>query len=190
MNGEAKTMTTVADEITALFVHKGRSAYFGEAVSQLEHALQTAHFAQQAGASPALVVAALVHDIGHLVADTPEDIADLGIDAKHEEIGQKWLTARFSTEVVEPVYLHVSAKRYLCATSSSYLGKLSPASVQSLALQGGPMTSDEVREFKAHRYHREALALRAWDDQAKIPNLVTPSLGEYKALINMVAAQI
>ena len=182
-------MATVADEVTAFFAEKGESAYFGEAVSQLEHALQAAHFAQQDGAAPALIVAALVHDIGHLVADTSENIADLCIDARHEEAGEKWLAARFGKDVVEPAHLHVSAKRYLCATDVSYFGKLSLASVQSLALQGGPMTADEVRAFEENEYYREALLLRSWDDKAKIPNLATPPLEEYRELLNTVAAR-
>ena len=92
-----------------------KASYFGEPVSQLEHALQAAWFAQREQAKPHLVVAALVHDIGHLVEDIPEDTADLGIDAKHEELGELWLSKRFGAEVVAPVYLHVSAKRYpLC----------------------------------------------------------------------------
>jgi len=184
-----RNMETVADEVTAIFAKKGESAYFGEDVSQLEHALQAAYFAQQEGAPPALVVAALVHDIGHLVEDTAENIADLGIDAKHEEIGQSWLSARFGQDVFEPAFLHVSAKRYLCATDSSYFGKLSAASVQSLALQGGPMTASEVREFEANKFYREALSLRHWDDQAKVPNLETPPLDAYRGLVNSVATR-
>ena len=180
---------TVADEVTAIFAQKGESAYFGEDVSQLEHALQAAHFAQEEGATLSLVVAALVHDIGHLVEDIPEDTADLGIDARHEELGQHWLASRFGKDVFEPVYLHVSAKRYLCATDTGYFGKLSAASVQSLALQGGPMTADEVREFEANQYYREAVALRSWDDKAKIPGFPTRSLDEYRDLINQVSTK-
>lgn len=182
-------MATVAEEVTNFFAAKGESAYFGEQVSQLEHALQAAYFARQDCATPALVVAALVHDIGHLLAGTPENIADMGVDAHHEEVGKKWLAARFGNDVVEPVHLHVAAKRYLCATDSTYLGKLSRASVQSLALQGGPMTPDEVREFEQNQYYREAVSLRAWDDKAKIQNFPTPPLEEYRELLNSVAAQ-
>jgi phosphonate degradation associated HDIG domain protein len=182
-------MRTVAEEVLDLFAKKGEFAYYGEDVSQLEHALQAAYCAREAGASDALIVAALVHDIGHLVEDNPEDIADLGIDAKHEAIGQHWLAARFGKDVFEPVHLHVNAKRYLCATDGSYFGKLSAASIQSLALQGGPMTESEILEFEAHEFYREAVALRTWDDKAKIQGLAVPTLEEYRDLLNAVAGR-
>jgi [1-hydroxy-2-(trimethylamino)ethyl]phosphonate dioxygenase len=177
-------VTTVADEVMAIFAVKGQSAYFGEDVSQLEHALQAAYCAQRSGAGAAFTVAALLHDIGHLIEETPEDIADLGIDAKHEELGHAWLSRRFNKEVFEPAYLHVSAKRYLCATDPAYLGKLSAASVQSLKLQGGPMSAAEVKAFEANEYYREAVALRHWDDEAKIVGLKTPPLEFYREMIN------
>lgn len=180
-------MAMVADEIFTLFAKKGETAYYGEAVSQLEHALQAAQCAEQEGASDALIVAALVHDIGHILEDIPEDTADLGIDAKHEEIGERWLAERFAKNVVEPVCLHVNAKRYLCATDSSYFGKLSPASAQSLALQGGVMTADEVREFEKNEFYRDAIVLRKFDDEAKIPGLPTRTLEDYRETLNRVS---
>jgi len=121
----------VVDEICDLFATKGHAAYVGEPVSQLEHALQAAHHAEQAGASDALVVAALLHDIGHLVHKLPEDAADHGIDTRHEQLGQAWLARSFGPAVTEPIRLHVPAKRYLCATDADYVAHLSAASVQS-----------------------------------------------------------
>lgn len=180
-------MATVADEVIAIFASRGQSAYYGEDVSQLEHALQAANCAQMESASPSLIVAALVHDIGHLLEDVPEDTADLGIDAKHEEIGQEWLERRFGKSVFEPVYLHVNAKRYLCATEPQYFGQLSAASIQSLELQGGPMSVDEVEAFERNEFYREAVALRRWDDKAKVPGLETPPIDEYRELLNEVA---
>ncbi len=180
-------MAKVSDEVMAIFAAKGKSAYYGEDVSQLEHALQAACCAQRDQASSSLVVAALVHDIGHLLEDIPEDTADLGIDAKHEEIGQDWLARRFGKEVSEPVYLHVSAKRYLCATDPTYLEKLSAASLQSLALQGGPMTPAEVSAFESNEFYKDAVALRRWDDAAKIPGLPTPPLSDYRTLLDGAA---
>jgi phosphonate degradation associated HDIG domain protein len=182
-------MQSVADEVMALFAARGQDAYFGEDVSQLEHALQAAQFAREEGAANSLIVAALVHDIGHLVEETPEDIADLGIDAKHEEIGQRWLSARFGKEVYQPVLLHVSAKRYLCATDPTYFGKLSTASVKSLELQGGPMKEAEVINFERHEFYNEALALRHWDDKAKVQGFQTEDLSAYTNIINNTAAR-
>ena len=174
---------SITDEILALFERRGAGAYFGESVSMTEHALQAAYFAQGAAASPGLIVAALLHDIGHLVEEVPDDLADWTADAHHEEIGGHWLAKRFRAEVSEPVRLHVPAKRYLLATDAKYFAKLSPASVITLKLQGGPMTAYEVAKFETERFYREAVRVRQWDDQGKVAGLKTPGLGSYRALI-------
>ena len=118
----------------------------------------------------------------------PDDIADWKTDAHHELTGSRWLAARFGPEVWEPVRLHVPAKRYLCATDPAYFGKLSAASVLTLKLQGGPMSSAEVAAFEAEPYHREAVLVRQWDDQGKIAGLRTPDFNSYRALIDRLAA--
>jgi len=174
---------SITDEILAIFHKRGSDAYFGESVSMTEHALQAAYFAQTAAAPPALIVAALLHDIGHLVDDVPSDIADWTVDAHHEQIGSRWLATRFRPDVSEPVRLHVPAKRYLLATNAKYFAKLSPASVITLKLQGGPMAAHEVAKFETERFHKEAVRVRQWDDQGKVAGLKTPSLGHYRALI-------
>jgi phosphonate degradation associated HDIG domain protein len=174
---------SITDEILAIFHKRGSDAYFGESVSMTEHALQAAYFAQTAAAPPALIVAALLHDIGHLVDDVPSDIADWTVDAHHEQIGSRWLATRFRPDVSEPVRLHVPAKRYLLATNAKYFAKLSPASVITLKLQGGPMAAHEVAKFETERFHKEAVRVRQWDDQGKVAGLKTPSLGRYRALI-------
>lgn len=177
----------VVDEIFRIFASRGDTAYFGEPVSQTEHALQAAHRAEQEGAPQALVVAALLHDVGHLVHGMGEDIADQGVDARHEAAGEAWLARHFPAAVTEPVKLHVAAKRYLCRVDPAYFSQLSPASVQSLALQGGPFGDDEAREFEEHQYYREAVRLRRWDDAAKIPGLDVPSLEHYRPALDAVA---
>jgi len=174
---------SVIDEILAIYARRGALAYFGEEVSTTEHSLQAAYFAQQSAATPSLVVAALLHDIGHLVEEVPDDIADWTVDGRHEQIGGRWLAQRFEPQVSEPVRLHVPAKRYLCATDAGYFAKLSPASVLTLQLQGGPMSAREAAEFECERYYREAVRIRQWDDQGKIAGLATPSLSDYRALI-------
>jgi [1-hydroxy-2-(trimethylamino)ethyl]phosphonate dioxygenase len=178
----------VTEEILAIFQERGSSAYFGEGVSMTEHALQAAYFAQTAAAPSALVVAALLHDIGHLVDAVPSDIADWTVDAHHEEIGSRWLAKRFPPEVWEPVRLHVPAKRYLLATDAGYFAKLSPASVITLKLQGGPMSAHEAASFETERFHKDAVRVRRWDDQGKVAGLKTPGLSHYRALIDELTA--
>ena len=174
-------------EILNCFKCHGHSQYGSEAVSQQEHALQAALFAEQAGAGPALIAAALLHDVGHLLHDLPDDAPERGIDDHHETLAARWLEKRFGAEVVEPVRLHVAAKRYLCATEDDYLSQLSPPSVLSLKLQGGPMSEDEVLKFRSNSHFAAAIALRRWDDAAKIPNLLTPNLEYFAQFLDQAA---
>ena len=174
---------SVVDEILAIYAARGAGAYFGERVSMREHGLQAAHFAAAAGAPSMLVAAALLHDVGHLIVDVPDDIGAWTQDACHEAIGARWLAERFASGVSEPVRLHVAAKRYLCATNPGYFARLSPASVTTLALQGGPMSADQVRTFETEPHHREAVRLRLWDDQGKVEGLKTRELGDYRDLL-------
>ncbi len=171
------------DEVLRVMAERGGGSYFGEPVSQLEHALQAAQLAIAANAPPALVAAALLHDIGHLLQELPENIADEGVDARHEELGYRWLLHRFGPAVAEPVRLHVDAKRYLCRVDTDYCAQLSPSSVQSLALQGGPASAEEAAQFEALEWYREAVQLRRWDDAAKDPHLAVPPLSDYRALL-------
>ncbi len=175
-------MTTL-DELLTLYGRAGSANYFGEAVTQTEHGRQAAHFARLAGASDALVVAALLHDVGHLLQNAPDDLTEWTDDAHHEEVGSRWLAERFGPKVSEPVRLHVPAKRYLCATDRAYLRQLSSASVHTLALQGGPMTAAEVAAFEAEPYYRDAILLRRCDDQGKVAGLATPDFTAYSGLI-------
>ncbi len=174
---------SIADEVFAIFERRGSGAYFGEHVSMTEHALQAAHFAREESAPGELVVAALLHDIGHLIEDVPDELADWTSDARHEETGARWIARRMRAEVAEPVRLHVPAKRYLCATDPNYVAMLSQASIVTLNLQGGPMTPDEVLRFEKDPFHAQAVRLRRWDDQGKVAGLKTPGLNEYRRLI-------
>ena len=180
---------SVIEEVLAVYRERGAGAYFGESVSMTEHGLQAAFFAQAESAPPELVVAALLHDVGHLIEDVPGDIADWTIDAHHEQIGSRWLASRFPAAVSEPVRLHVPAKRYLLATDARYFARLSPASVITLKLQGGPMAAHEVAQFETERFYREAVRVRQWDDQGKVAGLKTPALSDYSALIEEWASR-
>ena len=153
--------------------------YGGEAVTQLEHALQGATLARQQGATSSLVTAALLHDIGHLLHDLPQDAPDEGVDDVHENLAAQFLAAHFTPDVVEPVRLHVEAKRYLCATENGYLQLLSAPSIQSLALQGGPMDKSEVSDFEQSPYYKQAVQLRIWDDSAKDPSVQTAPIESF-----------
>ena len=167
------------DKILKLFEERGDSEYGGEAVTQLEHALQCATMAEQENASSALITAALLHDIGHLVHALPQDAPDQGVDDVHEELGCRYLKSAFGEDVTEPVRLHVPAKRYLCATDDTYMTTLSGPSITSLQLQGGPMSPEEVAEFEAGLFADGAVRLRRWDDLAKVRDLSTPPLEHF-----------
>ena len=179
---------SLAADILVLYLSRGTQAYFGERVSMAEHGLQAAHFARAEAASEALVVAALLHDIGHLLEDPPDAIEEWTLDTRHEEIGARWLARYFDAAVCEPVRLHVRAKRYLCATDAGYLARLSTASVHTLKLQGGPMSASEVTHFESQPFWREAVRVRRWDDQGKVAGLKTLALLDYAPLIERVAA--
>jgi phosphonate degradation associated HDIG domain protein len=178
---------STADEIMALYARCGAQAYFGEAISMTEHGLQAAYFAQQSHAPDTLILAALLHDVGHLTESVADDIADWTKDARHERSGSRWLAGRFGPEISEPVRLHVPAKRYLCATEPAYFRELSPASVTTLKLQGGPMSATEVAAFEAEPYWRDAVRIRRWDDQGKVAGLKTPGFEHYRAMIDRLA---
>jgi [1-hydroxy-2-(trimethylamino)ethyl]phosphonate dioxygenase len=171
------------DEIFAALRERGSGAYLGEPVSITEHMVQSAYAAEQDGAAPTLVAAALLHDYGHLVHDLPEDAADHGIDTRHEEVAVAFLSEHFPPEVVEPIRMHVAAKRYLCAVEPSYRAELSPASIHSLSLQGGPFGPDEVAAFEASPHATDAVRLRRYDDIGKVAGLATPDLEHYRPVL-------
>lgn len=167
---------TPVDEICALYEGRGGELYGGEQVTQLAHALQCVASAEAEGASPALIAAALLHDIGHLLHKLGDDAAERGVDDRHQVGGAKWLRRWFGPEVTEPIRLHVDAKRYLCAVEPGYFDTLSPGSVRSLELQGGRFESDGAAEFIAQPHAADAVRLRRWDEAAKVPGLATPDL--------------
>lgn len=171
-------------ELLKLFEKRGNSRYGGEAVTQLEHALQAATFAEREHAAPSLIAAALLHDVGHLLHELAEDAPEKGVDDEHETLAAAWLAQRFPPAVVAPVAMHVAAKRYLCTVDPEYLSILSAPSIQSLALQGGPMSLDEVARFESRPYYQDAVRLRRWDDAAKIVGMPTPTLDHFVSHLN------
>ena len=138
--------------IKALIEAKGGCQYTGEPVTQLEHALQTAQLAEKAQADAALITASLLHDFGHLSNDMGETPTLRGVDDKHQYHGVLALKGVFAEAVLNPIRLHVDAKRYLCAVDRDYWAGLSEDSKRSLELQGGIFSADEAAQF-----HRAAL---------------------------------
>lgn len=175
-------------ELTTLFNRLGDLRY-GEDVSQLDHAVQTAHHAKLDGAPPALIAAALLHDVGHMMQKAGEDAADHGVDTRHEQISAGYLARAFGPEVTEPIRLHVAAKRYRVAVDPAYLEHLSKASLQSLALQGGPMNSAEIAAFLAEPAAQDALRLRGYDEAGKAPEAEVSSFESYQDLLRGLIAR-
>ena len=181
-------MPFTPEKIRSLYEHYGATLYDGEAVTQLEHALQTACLAETQGASDSLIVAALLHDIGHLLeaCNRDRDNAFPDVDRRHQLAAVPFLQAGFPDAVIEPVKMHVDAKRYLCAIDSGYFATLSPASVHSLGLQGGKFSQAQVEQFRQHPHAQDALKLRRWDDLAKVPQRATPDLQYFMRYVEKV----
>ncbi len=166
-------------QINALFEAHGHQMYSGEPVTQLQHALQTATLAEQAGASTELISAALLHDLGHLLNHQGDTPSERGIDDAHQYFAIPFLRGLFSAAVLEPIRMHVDAKRYLCAVDSAYFAKLSEDSKRSLTLQGGIFSAEEAKAFISQPYAAEAVQLRLWDDLAKDAEMLTPGLSHF-----------
>lgn len=177
-------MALTVDDIISLLQVQGAAQYGREAVSQHQHALQCAHLAERAGAAPELVAAALLHDLGHLLAiRAPVAASPSGTDDLHQYVALPFLRGVFPDAVLEPIRMHVDAKRYLCCVDAGYWASLSPASQRSLVLQGGPFSAEEAAAFLMHPFALDAVALRRWDDSAKNPAATPPDLAHYGAVL-------
>ena len=180
-------MPDKVNSIVRLFETWGGDSY-SELVSQTAHAEQCAALAAAHSADDSLVIAALLHDLGHLlVLDTNAGRTQLDSDDEHEATGARELSRIFGPNVAGPVALHVAAKRYLCATDAAYHATLSPASVASLAMQGGPMTQPEVERFERSPRFTDAVALRKWDDEAKVAGKAVAAFASYVPVMEDLA---
>jgi phosphonate degradation associated HDIG domain protein len=179
--------TDPVEIIAGLFASEGAADYLGEPVTQAAHMLLAGAAAEGDGASQALVAAALLHDVGHFTGTVTGADLMRGTDNRHSEQGARWLARWFGPEVTEPVWLHVDAKRYLCATEPGYLELLSPASVYTLGVQGGPMAGAELAAFEASPYAADACRVRRWDDAAKDPAAPVPSFDHFRPLLRELA---
>lgn len=177
-------------EILDLMQRRGPAQYWAEAVSQLDHALQCAHLAELAGENDETIVAALLHDLGHLVAAERDGAAehDTSEDDLHQYIALPFLRHLFPDGVLEPIRLHVEAKRYLCLIEPSYAATLSPASRLSLGQQGGVFTESQAEAFLRQPFADEAVRLRRYDDLAKVHGLAVPSLTYFEQHLRRCAS--
>jgi phosphonate degradation associated HDIG domain protein len=171
------------DDIRVLFERHGSIAYSGEPVTQLEHALQSGALAEAEGASDELVAAAFLHDLGHLLNLQGETPTERGVDDLHQYFALPFLRPVLSDAVLEPIRLHVDAKRCLCAIDTTYFGQLSADSVRSLQLQGGIFSREEAQGFIQKPYAQDAMRLRRWDDRAKEKDRATPGIDHYLSVV-------
>jgi phosphonate degradation associated HDIG domain protein len=177
------------DGLFTLYEAKG-SRHYGEGVSQNEHALQCAALAREDGVKSALIVAALFHDVGHLVLDVQgnEDFVMTHDDDRHEALGARILAPLFGPAVAQPVALHVIAKRWLCSKEPQYHERLSSASRATLVAQGGLLSDEECERFEAHPGFNDAIALRTWDDTGKTEGLHVGELRDWEPIVRSLAA--
>jgi len=173
-------MNPIIEKIISTFEDRGSEQYGTEAVTQLQHALQSGELAEESGAPESMVTAALMHDIGHILGSAVLP-ASCGhdLDDKHELVANGWIKQHFGPDVADPIRLHVIAKRYLCTKYPKYEIQLSPTSLKSYHDQGGPMKTEEMAQFENEPFYQEALELRKWDDQAKARAKATPSLSHF-----------
>jgi predicted HD phosphohydrolase len=180
MSSKSPDRDSIIDFILDLFARRGSDEYMGEAVSMAQHMEQSAACAAAEGASDELVIASLLHDIGHFVGDFPVEALENGIDNMHEEAGARFLEAFYPASVTEPIRLHVAAKKYLCAVDKNYFDCLSDASINSLRVQGGPMSPTEVDEFETNPHYLAAVDVRKYDDDGKVAGLDIKPVEDYR----------
>ncbi|MFN8897028.1 MAG: phosphonate degradation HD-domain oxygenase [Pseudomonadota bacterium] len=180
-------MALTLQDIEALFLRRGHEMYSGEPVTQLEHALQSAALAEAEGADDALVTAALLHDLGHLLHDLGETPTLRGIDDLHQYAALPFLRGLFPDAVLDSIGLHVDAKRWLCATRPGYFEALSPDSQRSLALQGGVFDAAQAAAFIGRDGAEAVVRLRLWDDHAKTAGAPTPGLAHFLGRARRIA---
>lgn len=177
----------VFKEIDVMFNSAKAEEYLGEDITLVEHMVQCADLAASDDAPNWLIVAALLHDVGHMLVNDAQEAQDAGEDRHHDEIGAEWIAQRFPNNVVEAVRLHVDAKKFLVATDSEYFKKLSEASRLTLRIQGGALTAEQCVRFLELPFAREAIQLRLWDDAAKVRGKTNTSLERFRAAVESQA---
>jgi phosphonate degradation associated HDIG domain protein len=185
-NHETPSAETIVEFLGDIFERRGAEEYLGEPVTIAEHMLQAAHLAERQGEEEIIVVAALLHDIGHFTSEFGTFSMEDTHDRHHDEAGAQVLERFFPPLVVDCVRHHVAAKRHICATDPNYFAQLSAASIHSLKLQGGPMSAAEVVEFEKSPHFREIVRVRRLDDAGKIAGMATPGFGHYAPMLQRI----
>jgi predicted HD phosphohydrolase len=180
MSTSSLNRDTIVNFILDLFARRGAEEYMGEAVSMSQHMEQSAACAVADGAGDEQVIAALLHDIGHFVGDFPIDALENDIDNLHQEAGARFLQPYYPAAVTEPIRLHVAAKKYLCAVDRNYFECLSDASIDSLRVQGGPMSQAEIEIFESNPHYQAAVQTRKYDDDGKVVGLDIQPVESYR----------
>ncbi|MGI9402800.1 MAG: (R)-1-hydroxy-2-trimethylaminoethylphosphonate oxygenase [Rhizobiaceae bacterium] len=183
---EALTKDTIVAFLGSIFDRRGNEEYLGEPVTMGQHMLQGATIAKQNSQSEEIIVAALLHDIGHFTSEFGTFTMDDVEDRHHEHAGAEVLDRFFPTVITDCVRYHVAAKRYLCATKPEYFKRLSEASVHSLNLQGGPMNADEVDQFERLPNFKQIIAVRYLDDAGKMPEMQTPDFRHFAPMVQRI----
>ena len=180
------TRETIVPFLADIFERRGSEAYLGEPVTMAQHMLQGATMAETQGLPEDVIVAALLHDIGHFTSEFGTYHPDDTEDRHHEDAGAEVLSDFFPSVVIDCVRYHVAAKRYLCATRPDYFDRLSQASVHTLSLQGGPMDADEVAAFEANPNLKKIIQVRYLDEAGKRPDMETPSFSHFAPMVQRV----
>ena len=180
------TPGTIVAFLADIFERRGGEEYLGEPVTMAEHMLQGACLAERQGEPEIIIVAALLHDIGHFTSEFGAFSMDDTRDKHHEEAGAAVLKRFFPGLVIDCVRYHVAAKRYICATDPAYFGQLSAASIHSLKLQGGPMKAGEIREFERNPNLAEIVRVRHLDDAGKIADMETPGFAHFAPMVQRI----
>ena len=175
-------MANIINKIISNFLNN-KSLYIGENITIAEHMIQTAMLAEKNKCSDDLICSSLLHDYGHFIVDDPDLLVSKSLDGKHENLGYEFLKKHFASDVIEPIKLHVNAKRYLCR-NKSYYEHLSKASKISLDFQGGLMNDEEAEKFSLLRYFKEAVKVREYDDDGKVPDIKMKKIEDYQELIS------
>ena len=172
----------IIDKIISNFINN-KSLYIGEKVTMTEHMIQSAMLAEKNNCSSSLICASLLHDYGHFILDNPDKLVNQKEDGKHEDVAYRYLKKYFKKNVVEPIKIHVKAKRYL-ARNQKYYRILSQASKVSLHLQGGVMNEEESEKFEKEKFFDDAIRLRKFDEAAKKTSIKMKNINDYKSLLN------